>query len=74
MTNQTYTVPKRVARLLDRIAKVLAMLADAQTALADGECDMAEAWLDNLSAAESFTTTYPCVMWPEEEETNKGGV
>ncbi len=68
MTDPTRTVAERKARLLDRIAKVLAMLADAQTALVDGECDMAEAWLDSLSAAESFITTYPCVEWPEKEE------
>ncbi len=72
MTDQTRTVPERESQLLDRIAKILQVLSDAQTALSDGECDMAEAWLDKLPAAESVVASYPCVMWPEEEEEEEG--
>ena len=61
MTDQTRTVPKREAELLECLAKVFAMLADAVNELADGRPDEAEELLEQLSAAESFVTTAPCV-------------
>ena len=63
MPDQTRTIPER-EMLLDRLGKILAVLADAATALSDDECDVAKAWLDQLPAAESTVTTYPCVQWP----------
>ena len=61
MTDRTRTVPERQAQLLERLAKVFAMLADAVNELADGRPDEAEELLEQLSAAESFVTTAPCV-------------
>ena len=61
MTDRTRTVPEHEAQLLERLAKVFAMLADAANHLADGLPDEAEKLIEQLSAAESFVTTAPCV-------------
>ena len=61
MTDQTRTVPTREAQLLERLAKVFARLADAVNAIADGEVEEAEKLIEQLSDAESFVTTAPCV-------------
>ena len=61
MIDQTRAVPERQAQLLERLAKVFAMLADAANHIADGLPDKAEELLEQLSAAESFVTTAPCV-------------
>lgn len=61
MTDQARTVPERETELLERLGKVFAMLADALNVIADGEVEEAEKLIAQLSDAESFVTTAPCV-------------
>ncbi len=61
MTDQTRTVPEREAELLLRLTKVFAMLADVAYHIADGYPDEAEELLGQLSDAECFVTSGPCV-------------
>lgn len=61
MTDQTPTIPEREAELLLRLAKVFALLSDAAWNIADGELDEAEELIEQLSAADCFTTSSPCV-------------